>query len=83
MPTYYGVSVETQMALGDGDASPHHAERRDGLHHAERRGLTAMLRALMGKTCWGVTCAEYHLSGLHRARPTHGGRGNVKLRETT
>ena len=26
---YCGVSVDTQMALGDGDASPHHAERRD------------------------------------------------------
>ena len=43
MPTYYGVSVDTQMALGGGDASPHHAERRDhaptGLNVYEALGL--------------------------------------------
>ena len=48
MSTYYGVSVDTQMALGGGDASPHHAERRDhaptGLNVYEALGLSARLR---------------------------------------
>ena len=48
MPTYYGASVDTRMALGDGDASPHHAERRDhaptGPNVYEALNLSARLR---------------------------------------
>ena len=29
VPTYCGVSMDTRMALRGGDASRHHAERRD------------------------------------------------------
>ena len=29
MPTYYGTSVGTRVALGDSGAGPHHTERRD------------------------------------------------------
>ena len=45
---YCGVSMDTQMALGDSDASPHHAERRDhaptGLNVHEALGLSLRLR---------------------------------------
>ena len=54
MPAYCGVSVDTRMALGDGDAGPHHAERRDhgttpahratGLNVYEALGLSPRLR---------------------------------------
>ena len=33
---YCGVSVDTRMAPGDGDASPYHAERRDHAGRGER-----------------------------------------------
>ena len=48
MPNYYGVSVDTRMALGDGDAGPHHTERRDhvpsGTNVFEALGLLPRLR---------------------------------------
>ena len=48
MPTYCGVSVDTRMVPGDGDAGPHHAERRDhaptGLNAYETLGLSVRLR---------------------------------------
>ena len=36
MPTYYGTSVDTRVALGDSDAGPYHTERRDHATSAAR-----------------------------------------------
>ena len=48
MPTYYGVSVDTRMALGEGDGGPHHTERGDhaptGPNVYEALGLWPHLR---------------------------------------
>ena len=48
MPTYCRVSVDTRMALGDGDAGPHHTERGDhtpiGPNVYEALGLSPRLR---------------------------------------
>ena len=48
MPTYYGASVGTQVALGDSGAGPHHTERRDhiptGPNVSETLGLSPRLR---------------------------------------
>ena len=48
MPTYYGASVDTWVALGDSDAGPYHTARRDhaptGLNVSETLGLSPRLR---------------------------------------
>ena len=48
MPTYYGASVDTWVALGSSDAGPYHTERRDhaptGPNVYEALGLSPRLR---------------------------------------
>ena len=48
MPTYCGVSVDTRMAPGDGDAGPYHTERHNrastGPNVYETLGLSPRLR---------------------------------------
>ena len=73
VPAYCGVSVDTRVALGDGDAGPHHVERCDptptGPNVYEALGLSPHFRVSYLPTSSYVVSQRH--SGIHRHPIVH------------